>query len=91
MNGFTPNLIFALILIRSGFGAIMGEFRLFLTDLYARNVIVEEYYRFMFLLKKATLISALKDNYRFLQVLHYENMPIQIYRKFHPQNPKIFK
>ena len=37
MNGFSPNLVCALILWRSGLGLLMGKFRLILTELSARD------------------------------------------------------
>ena len=37
VNGFSPNLVFALILWRSGFGLLMGKFRQFLTESSASN------------------------------------------------------
>ena len=37
INGFSPNLVCALILWRSGLGLLMGKFRQFLTELSARD------------------------------------------------------
>ena len=37
INGFSPNLVYALILWRSGLGFLMGKFRQFLTELSARD------------------------------------------------------
>ena len=37
MNGFSPNLVCALILWRSGFGLLMGNFRQILTELSAQD------------------------------------------------------
>ena len=37
MNGFSPNLVCALILWKSGFGLLMGKFRQILTELSARD------------------------------------------------------
>ena len=37
INGFLPNLVYALILWRSGFGLLMGKFRQILTELSARD------------------------------------------------------
>ena len=37
INGFSPNLVCALILWRSGLGLLMGKFRQFLPDLSARH------------------------------------------------------
>ena len=37
INGFSPNLVCALILWRSGFGLLMGKFRQILTELSARD------------------------------------------------------
>ena len=36
-NGFSPNLVCALILWRSGLGLLMGRFHQFLTELSARD------------------------------------------------------
>ena len=36
-NGFSPNLVFALILWRSGLELLMGKYRQILTDLSARD------------------------------------------------------
>ena len=40
MNGFSPNLMCALVLWRSGFGLLMGKFRQFMTKLSARDTSV---------------------------------------------------
>ena len=37
INGFSPNLVCALILLRSGSGLLMGKFRQILTELPARD------------------------------------------------------
>ena len=37
INGFSPNLVCALILWRSGLGLLIGKFRQILTDLSARG------------------------------------------------------
>ena len=37
INGFSPNFVCALILWRSGLGLLMGKFRQFLTELFARD------------------------------------------------------
>ena len=37
INGFSPNLVCALILWKSGLGLLMGKFRQFLTELSARG------------------------------------------------------
>ena len=37
INGFSPNLVCALILWRSAYGLLMGKFHLFLTELSALN------------------------------------------------------
>ena len=37
INGFSPNLVCALILWRSGLGLLLGKFRQFLTELSARD------------------------------------------------------
>ena len=38
ISGFSPNLVCALILWRSGLGLLMGKFRQFLTELSARDI-----------------------------------------------------
>ena len=48
-NGFSPNLICALILWRSGLGLLIGKFGQFLTELSAHNMIMAGYFRFSFL------------------------------------------
>ena len=45
INGFSPNLVCALILWRSGLGLLMGKF----TELSARDTIMAGYYSLMFL------------------------------------------
>ena len=37
VNGFSPNLVCASILLKSGMGLLMGEIRQFLTELPAHN------------------------------------------------------
>ena len=37
VNGFSTDLVYSLILWRSGFGLLMGKFRQFLTELSAHN------------------------------------------------------
>ena len=37
INGFSPNLVYALILWRSGLGLLMGKFHQILTELCARD------------------------------------------------------
>ena len=37
-NGFSPNLVCALILLRSGLGLLMGKFRQIFTELSARDM-----------------------------------------------------
>ena len=37
VNGFSPNLVSALILWRSGMGLLLGKFRQFLTEVSARD------------------------------------------------------
>ena len=44
----SPNLICALILLRSALGFFIGKFRHFLTKLSARDMIMAGYYRFTF-------------------------------------------
>ena len=43
INGFSPNLVHALILWRSGLGLLMGKFCQCLTELSARNMIMAGY------------------------------------------------
>ena len=40
INGFSPNLICALILWRSGLGLLMGKFRQIFTELSARDTLI---------------------------------------------------
>ena len=49
LNGFSPNLVCALILRRSGLRLLMGIYREFLTKLSARDTIMARCYRFTFL------------------------------------------
>ena len=51
INGFSPNLVCALILIlwRSGLGLLMGKFHQYLTELSARDTIMAGYFSLMFL------------------------------------------
>ena len=49
VNEFSPNMVCALILWRSGLGLLMGKFHRFLTDLSACHTIMAEYYHFTFL------------------------------------------
>ena len=44
LNGFSPNLVYALILWKSGFGLLFGKFHEFLTEISARDTIMEGYY-----------------------------------------------
>ena len=37
INGFSPNLVCALILLKSGLGLLMGKFRQILSELSARD------------------------------------------------------
>ena len=55
VSGFSVNLVYALILWRCSLGLVMGKFSQFLTELYARDMIIAGYYRFTFLLKKTRL------------------------------------
>ena len=48
INRFLPNLVYVLILLRSGLGFLIGKFRQFLTELSARRMIVAECDRFSF-------------------------------------------
>ena len=48
VNGFSPNLMCALILWRSALELLIGKFRQFLTELYAHDTIMAGYYRFTF-------------------------------------------
>ena len=48
LNGFSPNLICALILWRSALGMLIGKFCQFWTELSAHNIIMTGYYRFTF-------------------------------------------
>ena len=50
INGFSPNLVCALILWRSGLGLLMGKFRQIFTELSARDTIMAGYYSWTFLL-----------------------------------------
>ena len=47
LNGFSPNLRYALILWRSALGLLLGKFRQFLTELSAHDTIMPGYHRFM--------------------------------------------
>ena len=49
INGFSPNLVCALILWRSGLGLLMGKFHQILTELSVRNMIMVGYYSLTFL------------------------------------------
>ena len=49
VNGFSPNLVCAMIVWRSGLGLLMAKFYQFLTVLTAGYLIVAGYYRFTFL------------------------------------------
>ena len=49
INGFSPNLVCALILWRSGLGLLLGKFRQIFTELSARDMIMEGYYSLTFL------------------------------------------
>ena len=51
MNGFSPNLVCALILWRSGLGLLMGKFLQILIELSARDTIMAGYYSLTFFLK----------------------------------------
>ena len=44
VKGFQPNLVYALILRRSGLGLLLGKFRQCLTKLSARDTILAEHY-----------------------------------------------
>ena len=50
INGFSPNLVCALILWRSGLGLLMGKFRQIFMELSARDKIMVGYYSLTFLL-----------------------------------------
>ena len=52
IDGFSPNLVCALILWRSGLGWLMGEFCQIFTELRAHDTIMAWYYSLMFLLPK---------------------------------------
>ena len=43
INGFLPNLIYALILWKSGLGLLMGEFRQIFTEVSAHDMIMAGY------------------------------------------------
>ena len=49
INLFSPNLVCALILWRSGLGLLMGKFRQCLTELSTRDTIMAGYYSLTFL------------------------------------------
>ena len=49
INGFSPNLVFALIL-RSGLGLVMSKFHQFLTELSTYQLILAGYSMFIFLI-----------------------------------------
>ena len=49
VNGFSPNLVCALILWRSGLGSLMGKFSSNFDRVIFPHTIVAGYYRFMFL------------------------------------------
>ena len=48
-NRFSPNLVCALILWRSGLGLLMGKFHQIFTELSAHDRIMAEYYSLTFL------------------------------------------
>ena len=50
IDGFSPNLVCALILWRSGLGLLMGKFCQIFTELSARDTIMAGYYSLTFLL-----------------------------------------
>ena len=60
LNGFSPNLICALILWNPGLGSLMGKFRQFLTELSARDMIMTGNFRFTFLLLSLLLSKKIK-------------------------------
>ena len=49
VNGFSPNLVYALILWRSGMELLMVKFHQFLTELPSCDTVLAGYYRFTFL------------------------------------------
>ena len=50
INGFSPNLVCALILWRSGLGLLMGKFGQIFMELSARDTIMAGYHSLTFLL-----------------------------------------
>ena len=117
INGFSPNLVFALILLKSGLGMLTDKFRQFLTELgchmIVAGIMVSRFYLwvqwfclpFAFNNNLATAeLFLVRDTYCHFTVnltsssninrdnfTHYENTPIQIYRKFHLQKLKNFR
>ena len=73
INGFSPNLVCALILWRSGLGLLMGKFRQIFTKLSARDTITMGYYSLTFLLfiillilcRKVRTTDAISGQYQF--------------------------
>ena len=60
INGFSPNLVCALILWRSGLRLLMGKFHQMFTELSARDTIMAGYYKLTFLLRNMAPLNVLK-------------------------------
>ena len=64
INGFSPNLVCALILWRSGLGLLMGKIHQMFTELSACHTIMAGYYSLTFLLCNNTKKKPLKHQRR---------------------------
>ena len=67
INEFSPNLVYVLILRRSGLGFLMGKLYQFLTELSASHMIVVGCYRFIlmfvFLINSIFILSSFISDY----------------------------